>query len=84
MSLFDKPQSLPQFMDPKNSRSYETLLSFVTYCEQNPEQRFWQALRNWSGYHYILTSDVPLYKVNNETPLRDTFYLEGKRHDEES
>jgi hypothetical protein len=68
-------------MDTKNIRSREPLSSFIHYCVTHPEERFWQALRNWSGYHYILTSEVPIYKVNDETPLRDTFYLEGRRHD---
>src|SRR4051794_5248801 len=28
----------------------ETLLNdFVAYCKQHPGERFWQALRNWSG-----------------------------------
>lgn len=27
----------------------ETLKSFIAYCEANPEQRFWQALRNWAN-----------------------------------
>lgn len=31
------------------TRSGRTLASFTLYCLQNPEQRFWQALRNWSG-----------------------------------
>lgn len=25
------------------------LMSFVNYCAANPDQRFWQALSNWSG-----------------------------------
>jgi hypothetical protein len=33
----------------KNLRSGECLRSFVDYCIKHPEERFWQALRNWCG-----------------------------------
>lgn len=29
-------------------KSKEKLESFVKYCEENPGERFWQALKNWS------------------------------------
>jgi len=36
----------------------KTLLrSFVTYCNSHPDERFWQALRNWSGHQFIYTND---------------------------
>ena len=37
-------------MENKNK---EKLLSFIDYCLEHPEYRFWQALRNWSQYHFI-------------------------------
>jgi len=49
------------------SRNSATLASFALYCQQNPEQRFWQALRNWSEHSFIVADSV------------DTFYWEGKR-----
>ena len=30
------------------TRNSEKLESFVAYCQSNPNQRFWQALRNWT------------------------------------
>lgn len=30
--------------------------SFFDYLEAHPQQRFWQALRNWSGYGFILAA----------------------------
>jgi len=45
------------------------LAEFVAYCKQNPEQRFWQALRNHFGYDYI-------YGQKAGEPLEDTFYKE--------
>lgn len=26
---------------------------FLRYCEAHPDQRFWQALANWSGQRFI-------------------------------
>lgn len=35
------------------SKSREKLVSFIDYCIKHPQERFWQALRNWSGYSFI-------------------------------
>jgi hypothetical protein len=54
------------------SKNAELLKSFVLYCEERPELRFWQALCNWAGVSFVhitpLGSDQP----------RDTFYFENK------
>lgn len=61
--------------DTRNSRVLE---GFVAYCKANPEQRFWQALRNWSGYDSIVA----------ETPTPegcmhlDTFCWEGRNEND--
>jgi hypothetical protein len=34
---------------PSSTKDRKMLKSFVAYCISNPEQRFWKALRNWSG-----------------------------------
>lgn len=60
-------------------RSGKTLLSFVSYCAQHPDERFWQAIRNWSGYDFVVTTDTPPYEINENSLILDTFYLEGKR-----
>jgi hypothetical protein len=31
----------------RESRNQKSLESFTKYCKENPEQRFFQALRNW-------------------------------------
>lgn len=42
--------------------------NFLAYCEANPSQRFWQALRNWSGHCFIgVSRDGVTYK--------DTFHF---------
>jgi hypothetical protein len=38
-------------------RHAELLLSFICHCLGNPEERFWQALRNWSGVDSVLIND---------------------------
>ena len=36
----------------------QTLESFLDYCEKNPAERFWQALRNWSGQDFVFFGNV--------------------------
>lgn len=53
-------------MIPKNQKLLE---SFSAYCKMYPEQRFWQALRNWAGAKYIgIANDV------DGENYHDTFY----------
>lgn len=63
----------------KATRNGRTLFDFVCYCVHHPDERFWQALRNWSGYDKINV------EVTDATDLvtrqQDTFYWEGARHD---
>ena len=57
--------------------------SFVAYCNAHPEQRFWQAIRNWSKYHTIFGFNGDVYVLEDSLPedvlidLQDTFYIEG-------
>lgn len=72
------------------TRNSEKLLSFARYCIEHPDERFWQALRNWSTFSFIfgwnprkpitLQEDGNhlvdgLYKVG-DLGLEDTFYFE--------
>ena len=41
----------------------ELATQFLRYCEEHPQQRFWQALRNWTGYQFIYVQ------------LNDSFYF---------
>ena len=59
-------------------RKEEVLKSFVQYCETYPELRFWQALKNWSEYSFILA--VPSNQSNIPTMI-DTYSFEGRRGD---
>ena len=67
------------------SKNSKDLRKFVLYCLQNPEQRFWQALRNWSKANFILKSshfDFEMFddkwrkKNKRNLDIEDTFYLE--------
>lgn len=53
-----------------NTQNSKALKSFTDYCRANPSQRFWQALRNWSGFAFI----KGVYADGTE---HDTFYDAG-------
>ncbi len=48
----------------------------TAYVARNPELRFWQSVRNWSGYSTIYGVDG-VKPINLDT-LEDTFYLKTK------
>lgn len=50
----------------KNSR---LVASFSEYCREHPDQRFWQALVNWSGYKTI-------HGEKDVSHLEDLYYKE--------
>ena len=52
-------------------KSQKLLESFVTYCQEHPGERFWQALRNWSKWSFVAVS-------NDLTGWCDTFFWEGR------
>ena len=54
-------------------RSRDTLSDFIRYCKAHPSERFWQALRNWSEYNFVLVSNELPYNTQH-----DTFYWEGR------
>lgn len=66
-------------------KSEEQLQSFTQYCVDNPEQRFFQALRNWvrenldADCNSILIAPSGFITMDPEVALRvlrDTFYIE--------
>lgn len=58
------------------TRNSAVLESFTEYCRSYPEQRFWQALRNWSGQGAILSCSMhDLTKLPKG--FHDTFQWEG-------
>ena len=58
-------------------KSQDLLNDFADYCLKNPEERFWQVLRNWSGKNFILASDASSYERRKEL-AEDTFYWEAR------
>ena len=47
------------------------LSDFIIYCLNHPEERFWQAARNWSGYTFIFGSTAASH--DDYSQLEDTF-----------
>ena len=57
------------------SKNEEILQDFVKYCQTHPEQRFYQALRNWSKYAFIYGS-MRQINLKDKDWLEDTFFDE--------
>ena len=53
------------------SENKELLDSFVKYCKANPNQRFWQALSNWSPFSFVYGSQK---QIENKG-LVDLYYF---------
>jgi hypothetical protein len=58
------------------NKNSNLLKSFIKYCEKHPEERFWQALRNWAGVAFIYASCVP----EGRGGMEDTFYWEKNKN----
>jgi len=59
------------------SRNAEQLADFTRYCISHPDERFWQALKNWKRIPFLLASEEPVFNLDgNVDPLTDTFYWE--------
>lgn len=46
---------------------------FAKFCDDHPEQRFWQALRNWSGWAAVYVA-----KNDDHPKPMDTYYWNRK------
>jgi len=64
------------------NKNVELLLDFMAYAVSHPDERFYQALRNWSGHNFILFSDkmdaFDLDNIPKEYGVTDTFYKREK------
>lgn len=62
-------------------RSARTKKAFIKYLKEHPEERFWQAVRNFSGFLFVRVKDID---ADGDTILdEDTFYWEGRDHNGE-
>lgn len=62
------------------TRNSKVLASFIAYCQQYPDQRFWQALRNWCGMPFVIVSALAPHDILASHCVGvayDTFYWEG-------
>jgi len=60
------------------NKNKKLLDNFVAYCQQHPEERFWQALRNWVGKDFILVTKKGVDRTELNDTIEDTFYWEGR------
>ena len=54
------------------SKNSKKLRKFVLYCLDHPNERFWQALRNWDDSAFIFRQRE--YQEGMTQQLEDTFY----------
>ena len=59
----------------KRTKNQDLLIEFGQYCANHPDERFFQALRNWMKVRYIYISNDT---VSYCPKIIDTFYFEGK------
>lgn len=60
-------------------RNTYTKIEFIKYILKHPDERFWQSVRNFSEYPFIIASTKPV-KINITGEIRtniDTFYWEN-------
>lgn len=64
------------------TRNSKLLQEFSEYCNSNTDQRFWQALRNWSGADYIMCCNGDEFDVRtaDDMGMKDTYYWENKNN----
>lgn len=72
----EKTSSILEEDKKSENKNIENLNDFISYCKKHPELRFWQALRNWSGYSYVLVAQEKNSK-DEYIGLKDTFYMIG-------
>src|SRR5687767_8978552 len=75
----DVPEELYfQKYGEEKTRNSEALIDFVMYCSKHPNERFWQALRNWSGYSSVFGGDY-IYSDKGDVKIGfvDLFSYEG-------
>lgn len=58
-------------------KSSDLLRSFTSYCLAHPHERFWQALRNWSGFPFIYACHGIDHSAHSRD-LLDTFYWDTR------
>lgn len=66
-------------------KNKKLLFSFIWYCLKNRDQRFWQALKNWSGAENIVFATTKMRRVGTFSEFykqyQDTYYLEDKKYE---
>lgn len=61
------------------SKNEVVLEAFFEYCVKHPEQRFWQAMRNFTGAKFILfADDIDVADPTKFVGCKDTFFFEHK------
>jgi len=59
------------------SKNEKLLVELIAYCQAHPEQRFWQAVRNWANVSHLFIGELDM-KTLKPINLKDTYYFEEK------
>jgi hypothetical protein len=60
-------------MKKEETRNSKILRDFIKYCQEHENERWWQCVRNFSGFAYVCVSN----KFSSGTDIRDTFHWEN-------
>ena len=58
------------------SKNKNLMIEFQNYCIDHPDERFWQALRNWAKVERIYATRFS--EDDDDTLVEDTFYWNKK------
>ena len=60
-------------------RNSKTKNKFIQYMLRNPDERFWQSVRNFSDYGFVVGTTIPVEDIGKrEGIVEDTFYREER------
>lgn len=73
-------------LDQPSSRPVTLADELVAYLQSHPEERLWQAIRNWSGQDYILFGNLSVRRGGKDFAtidgmkvyVHDTYHFTGK------
>lgn len=61
------------------SKNFKLATSFYDYCCAHPQERFYQALRNWAGVDFFIKANLKNSDIDWDS-AEDTFYWSGKNN----
>lgn len=73
-----------EILQNHSTRNSKLLASFVQYCFDGPQLRFWQALTNWCGHGFIFLAKERPVIYNEKVIWRDHEVVDPYNWEEEN